>query len=234
MTCVVVELAETISDLMNGIPMLDRIANPHHTSSLAAHARQNRMMHFRQLIAPLPCPVNILDVGGSARYWQSFGANLLPTCRITLLNLGIPKQQDANFIYCKGDGCDMHEFAAGSFDVVFSNSVIEHVTTWQNQQRMAAEIQRVGVHHFVQTPNYWFPIEPHFLWPGLQWLPMPLRLRFINTFGSLRQPLSRSVALGRCRDIRLLTPGEMSSLFPNSKIVHERVVGLSKSMMAIG
>lgn len=214
--------------------MLDRIANPHRSNSFAQHSRQRRMSLFADFVAAMPCPVNILDVGGSARYWQSFGTDLLPSCRVTLLNLGIPKTRDERFSYLAGDGCDMAGIADNAYDVVFSNSVIEHVETWRNQQRMAAEIQRVGVHHFVQTPNYWFPIEPHFLWPGLQWLPMAVRLRFINTFGSLRQPLSRSVALGRCRDIRLLTPSEMNSLFPNSKIVHERVAGLSKSVMAIG
>ena len=73
-----------------------------------------------------------------------------------------------------GDAVDMPGISDGAFDVVFSNSVIEHVETYENQRRMAAEIRRVGRRYFVQTPNRHFPLEPHFLVPGFQLLPYPL------------------------------------------------------------
>lgn len=220
--------------------MLTRVYDPYRHRSFSALARSKRLLLFTALIAPLAKSVRVLDVGGSTNFWQH--TEIADSCSITLLNLGVPSVRDDRFSYVAGDGCNMEDVDDNAYDVVFSNSVIEHVGTWQNQQRMASELQRVSKHHFVQTPNYYFPIEPHFLWPGLQWLPMSVRLQFVRSFGSLRRSsgqalrkrMPSNVAVDRCRQIRLLTPDEMGSLFPRSRIVHERIVGLSKSLMAIG
>ena len=69
------------------------------------------------------------------------------------------------------DATNLHEFGDASFDIAFSNSVIEHLSTFENQARMAAEVRRVARAYWVQTPNFWFPIEPHFLVPAWHWLP---------------------------------------------------------------
>ena len=68
------------------------------------------------------------------------------------------------------DGCRL-PFPDKSFDVVFSNSVIEHLGDPRKHEQYAREIARVGVRYFVQTPNRWFPIEPHLLTPLVHFLP---------------------------------------------------------------
>ncbi|MBC8844888.1 class I SAM-dependent methyltransferase, partial [Escherichia coli] len=72
---------------------------------------------------------------------------------------------------------DLSEIDDQQFDIVFSNSVIEHLYTWENQEKMAKEVLRVGKYHFIQTPNYWFPIEPHWVFPFFQFLPKSIRIR---------------------------------------------------------
>lgn len=103
-----------------------------------------------------------------------------------------------------------------SFDLAFSNSVIEHLFTWENQQRMADEVRRVARAYWVQTPNYWFPVEPHYLIPGWQWLPLGARERMLRG----------------AREIRLLRRGELARLFPDASLLPERVGGLVKSWTA--
>ena len=58
-----------------------------------------------------------------------------------------------------------------SFDLVFSNAVIEHVGTREEQRAFLAEILRVGKRAFVTTPNRRHPIEFHTVTPFLHYLP---------------------------------------------------------------
>ncbi|HYN82703.1 MAG TPA: class I SAM-dependent methyltransferase [Gemmatimonadaceae bacterium] len=92
--------------------------------------------------------------------------------RVTLLNTQHQKVSSSRFLSAVGDARFIPQFATGSFDVVFSSSVIEHVGDYATQRRMADEIQRVGKRYFVQTPNKRFPLEPHFLFPWFQYLPL--------------------------------------------------------------
>ena len=130
----------------------------------------------------------------------------------------------------------MSQFAANSFDVVFSNSVIEHLGDYENQRRMADEVRRVGRRYFVQTPNKRFPIEPHFLVPWFQYLPVGARTWLINRFdvGWYRRIPDRSVARAEVESIQLLTRKRFSALFPEATIHSEKFAGLTKSFVAIG
>lgn len=91
------------------------------------------------------------------------------------MNLAVEEQRHEDVQPLAGDATDLREFGDSSFDVVFSNSVIEHLFTFENQRRMAREVQRVGKAFWVQTPNFWFPMEPHFHVPGWQWMPRDTR-----------------------------------------------------------
>lgn len=107
---------------------------------------------------------NILDVGGTPHNWRLI--NVHP--RVTFLNLSAPKKEP-NWILA--DGCHL-PFADQSFEIVYSNSVIEHLSTFERQKQFAQECQRVGKKYYVQTPNCRFFIEPHLLTPLIHWLPL--------------------------------------------------------------
>ena len=93
---------------------------------------------------------------------------------IVLLNPLVPDSATTspapNMHWVQGDGCDL-QYADGEFDICFSNSTIEHLHTYGNQQRFAAEVRRVGQSYYVQTPARSFPFEPHWLGFFIHWLP---------------------------------------------------------------
>jgi 2-polyprenyl-3-methyl-5-hydroxy-6-metoxy-1,4-benzoquinol methylase len=128
----------------------------------------------------------------------------------------------------------MKQFAAQEFDVVFSNSVIEHVGSYEDQRRMAKEIKRVGKRYFVQTPNLYFPIEPHFVFPFFQFLPQSVKVWLISHFalGWYGKVTDIEKANELASEIRLLSKKEFLNLFANAKIVEEKFLGLTKSFIA--
>jgi hypothetical protein len=156
-----------------------------------------------------------------------------PGVEITLLNRSIMETSYAAFVAVSGDARDMRSFADNTFDVVFSNSVIEHVGTLEDQRRMAAEVQRVGKCYFLQTPNRYFPIEPHFLFPFFQFLPLSLRVFFVRHFdvGWYKKIPDKQQATEEVASIRLLTKCELVSLFPGASLYKERFLGLTKSLI---
>jgi hypothetical protein len=131
-------------------------------------------------------------------------------------------------------------FPDGHFDIVFCNSVIEHVTlpkerlfevtsekifrqqSLVRQHEFAAEIRRVGKCYFVQTPSRWFPLEPHTRLPFMGWMPRHVLITLIKT-----------ARLNWSPDWSLLTVAEMRGLFPDADIVTEKLLGIVKSIVAI-
>jgi len=214
--------------------LIRRAANNSDPRSLAIRLRQRRFQLFKRLLQDVPRPAKILDVGGTQQFWEMMGFVNEPDIHITLLNLYPVQTKYPNFTSVVGDGTDLKQFGDGEFDVVFSNSVIEHVGTFANQQRMAQEIQRVGKRYFVQTPNFYFPIEPHFLFPGFHWLPIKARVWLVTHFslGWYRKMDDVTAAQRAVQSIRLLTKAEMRKLFPGAKIHCERFLLLGKSFIA--
>lgn len=162
--------------------LFQRIIDNRNKESYSAQMRRKRFGLFLQLISNLPKPINALDIGGTQDFWVTMGFVDNDDVNITLLNLKKPTTSYKNFVGVAGDATNISQFDDNQFDVVFSNSVIEHLYTFDNQKRMAQEVQRVGRHHFVQTPNYFFPIEPHFLFVGFQWLPISTRVFLLSHF----------------------------------------------------
>jgi hypothetical protein len=177
----------------------------------------------------------VLDLGGRAGFWTRIGVT---PAEVVSLNPEAEEEEDRPAWYSPvlGDACDPPpEIADDRFDLVFSNSTIEHVGGWERRQAFAATVQRLGRAHFVQTPNRYFPVEPHYLFPGYQFLPLPVRGAILR-----RWPLvhtgsgDREVALRSALSTELIGRTEFSLLFPDSEIVTERVLGLGKSFVAIG
>jgi hypothetical protein len=191
------------------------------------HAK--RMPEFVRLFGITP-ETTVLDVGGTVSEWKT-----LP-CRphVTALNLSVERAGGADITCVVGDARHL-PFKDGAFDVVFSNSVVEHVGSWSDQQLFAAEVSRVGRSYYVQTPNRWFFVETHFVTPFIHFLPRqwqrPL-LRNFTVWGLMLRPTSQECD-ELFNEIRLLSKSDMKRLFVDGKIITERFLGMSKSLMAV-
>ena len=203
--------------------------------SLQRRFRARRMALLARTVG-LTRDTRVLDVGGTVQIWQL--APVMP--RLVLLNQARARYEigpaEATVL---GDGTSL-PFADRSFDLVFSNSVIEHVGNRAEQARFAAEVARVGKQYWVQTPNRYFPIEQHLWTPFLHWLPRRWQATVAKRF-SLWQMLTR--ATGQQHEfyvhhyldsIRLLAASDVRALFPGATVVRERFLGWTKSLIAWG
>lgn len=216
--------------------MLRKFADGTRPNSLSSRLRRRRFAFFLQLLEGLPRPLRILDVGGTRHFWNNMHFDPGGTVEIVLLNLSVVPVNQPWLQSVVGDARSLPQYEDGAFDLVFSNSVIEHVGSWEDQQRMAAEVRRVGQRYFVQTPNYYFPLEPHFLFPGFQFLPVEARIWLITHFklGWHRRYTDRAAAAQAIAHTRLLKRRELEQLFPDAQIYQEKLLGLSKSYVAYG
>ena len=130
----------------------------------------------------------------------------------------------------------MHELEDNKYDIVFSNSVIEHVGEWKDQQAFAREVRRVGGKLWVQTPARECPFEPHYLAPFIHWLPKHWQKRLIRwctVYGWVQRPSPEDIA-EMVTSIRLLTKSEVKALFPDCEILVETLWGVfPKSYIAV-
>lgn len=192
--------------------------------------RRRRMQAFEtRFLATQAGP--ILDVGGTPGNWQLISSRP----RVVLLNI-YPRVDGLgnNIEYVRGDGCAM-PFQDRSFEIAFSNSVIEHLGTKERQTAFANEVRRVGRSYFVQTPNKWFPIEPHYLTPGIHFLPKRWQaalLRNATIWGWITRP-DRKKCQDMVTEIRLLESKEFAEMFPEATIQREKFLGLTKSITAV-
>lgn len=175
--------------------------------------------------------VRVLDVGGRARYWKLLDPSFYPNLHVTILNVegetGTPADAPEGLAVelRVGDACNMPEFADDSFDFCHSNSVIEHVGSLHNMVRFAAETRRVAAAFYHQTPNLWFPIDPHFGVPFIHWLPKSVRaillLRYKLGYSSRSPDFSR--AASRADHTEIVNPAFMRALFPGAEMLKERI-----------
>lgn len=211
-------------------------------SSLGFRLRQRRSARIKTLIQEIYDrlgSVRIIDLGGRQLYWNVFDGAFLESrnVTITLLNPEHTQARPNNwrFVEIIGDACDVREFEDNSFDLVHSNSTIEHVGDWINVERFAGEARRLAPSYYVQTPYYWFPIEPHDMLPLFHWLPEGVRAQ-ITLHTNLTAHGSASdlgAAMRSVQRARLLDRAQMSYLFPDAKVSFERVGSLPKSLLAI-
>jgi hypothetical protein len=185
----------------------------------------------------------VLDVGGLPDYWRIYGADLVADARvsISLLNLSYPDDKyrsefDWKFERLTGDARNLDGLADKSFDVAHSNSVIEHVGRWPDMCAMAGEVRRVARLHYVQTPYWGFPIEPHNRTPFFHWLPEQFRYRLVlrRDLGFWSRATSVDEAMSKVQSNYLLDRRQFAALFPTSSIHSEIVYGLTKSLVAVG
>ena len=180
----------------------------------------------------------ILDVGGTLTYWQRVGLDFLARHDIEVVCVGPAADGGAAVARVAvepGDGLAL-AFADLSFDLVHSNSVIEHVGRSREMQRFASEVRRLAPAYYVQTPNFWFPIDPHFYRvPMFHWLPRPLRVALVRRWrvGLQAPTVDYLRALLVVEYAVLLDRGQLHAHFPDATIVTERFAFLPKSLIAL-
>lgn len=211
--------------------LIRRLAAVENPNSLSNRMRSKRFRRFEQLVEPYPRPLRIIDFGGTPEFWEQRGWAGRDDVVITVVNIQPRVGRYANCRAVFGDVTKLGQFADHSFDVAFSNSVIEHLFTFDRQAAMAKELQRLAPAFWLQTPNYWFPIEPHFHVPGWQWLPCSVRKAIIRRRQcGWRGPCpDAELADQIVREVQLLTRRQLQRLFPTAAIVPERFCGLVKS-----
>jgi hypothetical protein len=216
------------------VSVLRRLADRRNPHSLSAYFRRRRSRHLLALLATVPRPFTILDVGGEAVFWEHVAAG--DGVSVVMLNNDRPEHapESPRLSFIEGDARDLSRFGDRSFDVVVSNSVIEHVGRRADQQRMADEIRRVARRYYVQTPNRWFPVDPHYLVPFFHLLPRTIRVWTLMRFnvGWLTKTGNRATAEALDDTIELLTPRQFAALFPEASMWRERFLGLTKSMVS--
>jgi hypothetical protein len=199
-------------------------------TSLSDTLRANR---FRLLLERYPRldEMRVLDLGGTPGFWAR--APVRPAS-LVLLNLARAETEEPWIDSLVGDVCAPPDAVSSQqFDLVFSNSVIEHVGGHTRRMEMARVVLDLADRYWIQTPYRYFPIEPHWVFPGFQFLPPNLRARV-----AARWPLAWAgrvpyqEALGHVLDVELLTRTQLRFYFPDALIMSERVVGLTKSLIA--
>lgn len=211
----------------------DLLADPYNPKSLGYRARARRMSTLLERF-PEFREMHVLDLGGNTRMWQAAGTR---PAHVTLVDIGdwAMETPEPWMTLVKGDACRRGTIP-GTFDLVFSNSLIEHVGGPRYRRDMAEVVHSAAPHHWVQTPYRYFPLEPHFVFPGFQFLPLRAQMAVFKHWGPVRPIWERTAADERVQtvvDHDLLTTTEMRSLFPSSEIIRERAAGLTKSLIAV-
>ena len=123
-----------------------------------------------------------------------------------------------NFVYQKGDACNLVGIEDAAFDVAISVGMLEHIRPRDRLVSAIEETQRVARRYCFVVPHRYAFIEPHFymplfsIWPG--WLRSALIKRFqLGT--QKRQPS------GRWQRINWLTRRQWSEVFDDRRLVIE-------------
>jgi hypothetical protein len=198
--------------------------------------RKKRFALFVETIRP-NLQMRLLDVGGYPWGWLKNEpvVKSIDCLNVHQVNWDSSQAPEHGIRMLKGDARRMPEFLNQEYDIVFSNSVIEHVGSWQDQQSFAREVRRIGKKLWIQTPAKECPIEPHYLAPFVHWLPKTIQkksLRYLSIYGWLQKPNQEEIS-SLVDEIRLLTFREFSTLFPDCKIIVEKILFLfPKSFIA--
>lgn len=154
---------------------------------------------------------------------------------VTVLNVFAQESPVEWLKVIEGDACRAHHDLAGEhFDLVYSNSVIEHVGGHRRRIEFAEAVHALGEQHWVQTPYRYFPIEPHWVFPGLQFLPLRTRIAVMMNWPLIPDhPRTYAEAVRRSQGSELLSRTHMRYYFEGSRLQEERLFGLIKSLIAV-
>lgn len=211
------------------------LADHSSASSLAARFRTARWALLLRRFPELE-DMRVLDLGGTIGAWRA--APVRPN-HVTLINL-TPEHEpfdEERFCAVEGDACDPPaELSRQRFDLVYSNSAIEHLGGHFRRSAFARVVETAAPHHWVQTPYRYFPMEPHWLFPGFQFLPLRARCLISQRWrlGWYSRPgEDLTTVVEGVLEIELLSATEMHHYFPSSELLKERLMGFTKSLVAV-
>jgi hypothetical protein len=206
-----------------------KFIDPDRAGSFTHRFRQNRNEEFKRRFPNL-ADMQVLDLGGTAVSWRVLG---LRPSKVTIVNLDHdagpyePWMDIVNADACIG--------GFGKYDLVFSNSLLEHLGGHARRQQFVDVVRESASSWWIQTPYRYFPIEPHWIFPGFQFLPFRARLLICQHWSTLHEPArkDRAEAAELVASTELISATEMRTYFPESEIWYERIAGLPKSLVAI-
>jgi len=213
-------------------------------NSSANKFRRKRFKLFLEMIEPMQKPVKVLDIGGTENFWEQMNLTSPPApspdrrgeiIDLTILNIEPQNISSKEIHFIQADALELSFIPDKSFDVVFSNSVIEHVGGINEQAKFADEVKRISKRYFIQTPNYYFPFEPHFLFPCFQFLPRSIQTFLVMKFnlGWFNKCRTKEEAELLIDSVHLLKKKELKKLFAESKIHSEKFLLMNKSFIVI-
>lgn len=212
------------------------------TKSYSSNFRAKRIKLLSSLLEKRNLKnITILDVGGTINYWEMnlkyIAEGLI--AEIDVINLPEQEQTEINLRGSTirsytGDALDQSTFRKRSYDLIHSNSVIEHVGNLSAQKKMADSIVNHNAFFWIQTPAKSFPLEPHFYMLFFAYLPLSIRAFLLRKFdlGFHKKEPKWLQSRITCDETRLLSRKEYTHLFMGAQIIPERVLFLTKSYIA--
>lgn len=212
-------------------------------SKLRQWTRARRRRLFEDFLPPAR-PLRIIDLGGTVPFWRAFELSPAHGLHVTLINTHANDTTAAGFSDDSGliddrdmDANDVTIEYLRSFDLIFSNSFLEHLSAREQQAVLAGKISASGVSYFIQTPNKFSPVDPHFpspLAPFFAAYPRPLQAWMLShsRLGSGAKSRDFADAMDRLRYYNPLGLGDMRAMFPDAQLLTERPAGVPMSVIA--
>jgi hypothetical protein len=209
--------------------ILSPIIDPDNAHSLTRRIRQRRNEEFKRTFPDL-ADMRVLDLGGTAVSWRVLG---LRARNVTVVNLDEVKGPEEPWLeYVRGDAC---AGGFGQYDLVFSNSLMEHLGGHTRRRQFADVVRESAPSWWIQTPYRYFPVEPHWVFPGFQFMPFRTRVFISQHWSMLHMPAckDRTAAEELVASVELISASEMRSYFPTGQIWFERIAGIPKSIVSL-
>lgn len=210
-----------------------RVGDPGRPGSLAYRARTRRWAELTRRF-PALSEMRVLDLGGTPQAWRLAPVTPAQVVTVNLDRHTVPEDVPG-VTAVVADACALPSaLAAERFDLVYSNSLLEHVGGHANRLRLAETVHTMSDRHWVQTPYRYFPVEPHWLFPGFQFLPLRARAEVSRRwpFGHIRST-GPGPAVDDVASVELVDITAMRRYFPRSEIWAERILGVPKSLVAV-
>jgi hypothetical protein len=183
--------------------------------TISAKSRAKKHGIFLEELQPLSHET-ILDVGVNAveysdtdNYLEKFYPHRENITAVSLDDISELKDLYPEVTLVRADGTKL-PFGDDTFDIAYSNAVIEHVGQRDNQQKFLNELVRVSRRGYLTTPNKFFPFEIHTRVPLLHIL-FPKKL-----FDTFLRLIGKSWATGDY--MYLLGQKDLEALMSNTSI----------------